>query len=157
MKRLMCIFNDEKYAQYLNAITESEKHRVFCKHHLQHFLDVARISYILNLEENLGFDKEIIYVTSFLHDIGRAKKEHEHRGHDELSWEIADQLLKNYDFSFEEIQLIKEGIIGHRKEETSNFSNLIYRADKLSRGCYECSAAKECYWPEEKKNKEIKY
>ncbi len=51
MERLMCIFKDEKIYRYLNAIKEKEKSRIFCSHDLQHFFDVARISYIINLEE----------------------------------------------------------------------------------------------------------
>ena len=39
---------------------EKEKSRIFCKHDLQHSLDVARIAYILNLEADLKIEKEII-------------------------------------------------------------------------------------------------
>lgn len=157
MERLMCIFNDEKYTQYLETINENEKSRIFCRHGLQHFLDVARISYIINLEEDLGYSKELIFVASILHDIGRGVPPELAGDHEIDSWNLAFELLVKYNFSDTEINLIKEAILGHRKDEQSGFANLIYRGDKLSRDCYECKAEKECYWPIDKKNKNIKY
>ena len=72
MERLNYILNDEKYLYYLNRNKTFEKGRKFCKHNLKHFLDVARIAQVINLEENMGFEKEIIYVTAILHDIGKS-------------------------------------------------------------------------------------
>lgn len=157
MERLSCILNDEKYTQYLETINENEKQRIFCRHGLQHFLDVARISYIINLEEDLGYSKELIYVASFLHDIGRGAPPDILEDHEKVSWNIAEKLLNKYDFSDDEKNLLKEAILGHRKDEQSGFANLIFRGDKLSRDCYVCKAEKECYWPIDKKNKNIKY
>lgn len=157
MERLMCIFNDEKYTQYLETINENEKTRIFCRHSLQHFLDVARISYIINLEEDLGYSKELIYVASFLHDIGRGKLNSETGDHEIDSWELAEDILMKYDFYDNEISIIKQAILGHRKDDDKGFANLIYRGDKLSRDCYNCKAEPECYWSKEKKNKNIKY
>lgn len=39
---------------------------------MEHFLSVARISYLMVLEKNLDIPKDIIYATAFLHDMGRA-------------------------------------------------------------------------------------
>ena len=50
---------------------EAEKDRIFCKHGIEHLLDVARIAYIENLEQNCGVSKEWIYTAALLHDIGR--------------------------------------------------------------------------------------
>lgn len=38
---------------------------------MEHFLDVARLMYIYNLEDQAGFSKEMIYAAGLLHDIGR--------------------------------------------------------------------------------------
>lgn len=156
MERLMCIFNDEKYAQYLEKIKDKEKSRIYCRHCLEHNLDVARISYIINLEEGLGYEKELIYVASFLHDIGRGS-ENEDCDHAQESWNLAKHLLEKYCFKIEEISMVKEAILCHRKEQENGFARLIYRGDKLSRSCYECTAREGCYWPEDRKNKIIKY
>ena len=49
-------------------------------------------------------------------------------------------------------------LIKRKGEKGSNDLNaIIYKSDKLSRACYKCKAAKECNWPLEKRNLEIKY
>ena len=62
MPRLNAVVNHEVYQTYYKRICECETDRVFCCHQMNHLLDVARIAYIKNLEEGLGFDKELIYV-----------------------------------------------------------------------------------------------
>ena len=61
MPRLNAVVNHEVYQTYYKRICECETDRVFCCHQMNHLLDVARIAYIKNLEEGLGFDKELIY------------------------------------------------------------------------------------------------
>lgn len=157
MERFNCILNDEKYIYYLKKNKSIEKDRKFCKHNLRHFLDVARIAQLINLEENLGFEKEIIYVTAILHDIGKSFQYEVGIPHEIASWEIAEIILKDYKFNNEEIELIKQGILGHRNKKSEGFSLLIYRADKLSRQCITCKAIDECNWSDEKKNLNIYY
>ena len=72
MPRLNAVVNHEVYQTYYKRICECETDRVFCCHQMNHLLDVARIAYIKNLEEGLGFDKELIYVAAVLHDIGKS-------------------------------------------------------------------------------------
>ena len=64
MPRLNAVVNHEVYQTYYKRICECETDRVFCCHQMNHLLDVARIAYIKNLEEGLGFDKELIYVAA---------------------------------------------------------------------------------------------
>ena len=45
----------------------------------------------------------------------------------------------------------------HRKESDNKLEEIIYKADKLSRQCFNCKAEKECYWSSEKKNFKITY
>ena len=66
MPRLNAVVNHEVYQTYYKRICECETDRVFCCHQMNHLLDVARIAYIKNLEEGLGFDKELIYVAAVL-------------------------------------------------------------------------------------------
>ena len=157
MDRFNCILNDEKYMYYLKRNKSFEKGRKFCKHNLKHFLDVARIAQSINLEENLGFEKEIIYTTAILHDIGKSFQYENGTPHEIASWEIAKDFLEEYKFNEEEIEFIKQGILGHRDKKSEGFSNLIYRADKLSRLCITCKAKNECNWSDEKKNIKIYY
>ena len=70
MDRFNGILNDEKYMYYLKRNKKFEKGRKFCKHNLKHFLDVARIAQMINLEENLNSEKEIIIqITIYIVDV----------------------------------------------------------------------------------------
>ena len=57
MKKIEAIWNHPKFKHYLALNEEWEKDRVFCLHDKNHLIDVSRIGYILNLEQNLGFEK----------------------------------------------------------------------------------------------------
>lgn len=157
MERFNYILNDEKYIYYLQRNKSFEKGRKFCKHNLKHFLEVARIAQIINLEENLGFEKELIYATAILHDIGKSFQYENGTPHEIASSEIATEFLEKYEFSNDEIDVIKQGILGHRDKKSEGFSSLIYKADKLSRLCLTCKAKNECNWSDEKKNLMIYY
>ena len=71
MERIHKIQNHPVYKEEYRLLTEAEKERFFCRHTMEHFLDVARLMYIKNLEEQAGLDKELIYAAALLHDIGR--------------------------------------------------------------------------------------
>lgn len=158
MDRVNKILNHETYRNSLNKIKFLEKDRAFCNHNIEHFLNVARICYIINLERNLGFSKEILYTIALLHDIGRVEQYENGTPHEIASYKMAEDIIKYIDFTESERALIKDGILGHRKEgEASIISNLIYEGDKLSRECHSCSAISLCNWKDEKKNMKIKY
>lgn len=91
MDRFNCILNDTEYIYYLKRNKKFEKDRKFCKHNLKHFLDVARIAQLINLEESLGFNKEIIYTTAILHDIGKSLQYENGTPHEISSWEISKE------------------------------------------------------------------
>lgn len=156
MNNINKILNNPKYKDLLKRLEELEANRVFCKHNLEHFLDVARISYIYILENSLQYSKEIIYSIALLHDIGRVLEYEENIDHNKGSVIIANELLKETNFKDEEKELIIIAIENHRKESDDELSKVIYKADKLSRNCFNCKAIKECYWNENKKNKTIK-
>ena len=71
MKRLNAILCHPLYRRCYGRLEELEKDRIFCCHQMPHLLDVARIAYILNMEQDLGLEKEVIYAASILHDIGK--------------------------------------------------------------------------------------
>ncbi|GEA32606.1 HD domain-containing protein [Clostridium beijerinckii] len=157
MDRFNCILNDTEYIYYLKRNKKFEKDRKFCKHNLKHFLDVARIAQLINIEESLGFNKEIIYTTAILHDIGKSLQYETGTPHEIASWEISKEILHNYRYNEEEIEIIRQGILGHRDKKSENFAQLMYRADKLSRLCISCKSIDECNWGDEKKNFKIYY
>ena len=81
MTKLGKILNSSPYQFYVDSIAQWEKKRMFCRHDRSHFLDTARVAYILFLEkavacpelDSFGQDeiREMIYTVGFLHDIGR--------------------------------------------------------------------------------------
>ena len=161
MERVNRIYRHAAYQNELACIAEAEKDRVYCGHDMQHFLDVARISMIINAEQGYGFEKEVIYATALLHDIGRGREYGEGISHDEASAELAKKILPECGYTEEETTYICESIVGHRLSTDGTkvrtlLGEILHRADHLSRNCYSCPAENTCYWPVDKKNMEIR-
>ena len=160
MKQVNRIIEHPAYKEALAEIANREENRIFCKHDTVHFMNVARIAMILNLEEQRGVDKDLIYATALLHDIGRHIQYDDKTPHEIASAEIAELILKECGFRKKEIQQILQAILLHRSQKEAKkqaLSDIIYRADKLSRECYFCKASDLCDWKKGKKNKELNY
>lgn len=140
----------------MTLIGQKEENRSFCRHDIEHSLDVARIGYIIALENKINISKEAIYAAALLHDIGRSVEGRNHNAH---SAKIAEEILTECNFSKDNINIILEAIRDHRKNTNSikSLSDVIKKADKLSRQCFCCKAYDQCYWTEERKNKSIIY
>ena len=157
MERVNKILKNKKYIECLEKLQKHEENRIFCNHTLEHFLDMSRIAYIMVLEKNLNYSKEVIYAIGLLHDIGRVDQYEKGIEHHIASYNIAKEILEDIDFQHYEKEIILDGIKNHRNGEAEDLNSIIYKSDKLSRPCYKCKAEKECNWPLEKKNLEIKY
>lgn len=158
MKKIELIINNETFKKNLKKLQELEKNRVFCKHGIEHSLDVARIAYIMVLENNLKIDKEIIYGAALLHDLGRVLQYEENIPHEEGSLILGKIILKECNYCDEDIDMILNAIKFHRKEESkSELGEILYKSDKLSRMCFVCKSELDCYWDKKKKNFIIKY
>ncbi|MDE5965560.1 MAG: HD domain-containing protein, partial [Lachnospiraceae bacterium] len=132
-----------------------ERDRIFCKHGLQHCLDVARIGYILILEEGEPLDKELFYSAALLHDLGRVAQYEQEIPHHEAGKSLAALFLEKHGFSQAENDIICEAIGAHRhnaKLKRTPLAEYLHRADRLSRNCFMCSAKDRCNWREEEKN-----
>ena len=159
MDKVNRILKDKLYQEKFGRIKELEKNREFCNHTMEHFIDVARIAYILNLEQSLGFRKDIIYAAAILHDIGRADEYDKGIPHHIAGADISQKILSSIDgFSDKDKKDIINAIMEHRSnsEHTTKLGELIYKSDKLSRCCFNCSAIDKCNWSEEKKNNYLK-
>ncbi len=160
MERINRILRHPRYLECLEKIRAAEEERIFCGHDMNHFLDVARLAYILNLREEAGVEAEMVYAAALLHDCGRFRQYEDGTPHEEASAQIAPQILQDCAFSEREISLIIEAILLHRRRETRerrDLAGLLYRADKMSRSCFACAVQKECSWPDEKKNLELSW
>lgn len=155
MERINRILGNDLYQEYLERNKQAEAQRRFCHHNMGHFLDVARIAMILNIEDNYGQSKEMIYGAALLHDIGRWVQYEDETPHEQASVKLAPQILLSCGFSKEEAEEILTAIINHRNadvRQNKSLSGLLYRADKLSRPCFACDMEKECNWKTNKKN-----
>lgn len=155
MDRINEICRHPRWLESVAAISSLERDRLFCKHDVAHFLDVARIAYIENLEQGLGIARETIYAAALLHDIGRHLQYTKDIPHEQGSAAEAQPILEDCGFSRQEQEEILSAILGHRNPETGaagDLAGLIYRADKASRSCLFCHARQACNWSEEKKN-----
>lgn len=152
MYRCNKIYSHPLYKECLKRIEEKEKDRIFCLHDISHSLDTARIGYIKILERNLGIDKELYYAAALLHDIGR----YSGKPHSEASAEYALKIMPDCGFSDAETKAVYDAILCHRvKSDGDSLSDILSSSDKESRLCFNCKAASECYWNNEKRNKEI--
>lgn len=153
MGRVQRLFSLPRYQEQLKIITEEEGSRQFCRHTLDHFLDVARLMYIRNLEEGNLIDREVIYATALLHDLGRGMQYRKGIAHQEAGVLLAWELLPHCGFEREEIEQISSAIGDHRSQGGQDaLGRYLYQADKQSRNCFVCPVYKQCYWPEDKKN-----
>lgn len=158
MERVNRILRHEVFQQHMRENEAAERDRVFCHHDMAHFLDVARIAMILNLQEGVGLPRDMIYGAALLHDIGRHEQYKEGTPHETASARIAPDILADCGYGPEEIREIAEAIALHRDSATverQDLAGILYRADKASRACFACKASGQCSWKEDRKNLEI--
>lgn len=160
MERVNRILNHPRYREYVSRTENLEKDRIYCRHNMAHFLDVARLAEIMNLRENLGIGEELIYGAALLHDIGRFLEYENGEPHEAASARLAPEILKDCGYTDYEQSIILAAIASHRNKEIageSSLAGIVYRADKMSRSCFSCPAEKSCSWSVQKKNMELKF
>ncbi len=160
MKRIDAIVRDPLFQECLEKNKAAERDREFCKHDLQHFVDVARITYILILESGYlpsfitenglsgpSAAKEVVYAAGILHDIGRWREYETGEDHAPVGAALAQEILERTGFTPEERRVVVNAIHEHREQSTqmTTLGELLHRADNLSRACHECSAQDKCY------------
>lgn len=160
MERIDKILNHKLFISCLERNKEAERDRIFCRHNMEHFLNVARIGEILNLEEQRRIPKVQIYAAALLHDIGRYRQYEDGTPHEQASVQLAPQILRDCGFDENETCVILNAIASHRDgkvKEEPGLRRILYRADKLSRGCFACEAEGLCDWKQDKKNRTLRY
>lgn len=158
MERYQKIAEHEIFKAYIREIKELEKDRIYCCHGFDHLMDVARIAYIRAMEEKTSISKDLIYGAALLHDIGKVKQYKEGIPHELTGAQEAGKVLRDCGYEEEEIVVIERAILCHRRgnsQKGDRLAELLYEADKSSRMCMFCPAAKQCNWTEEEKNKTI--
>lgn len=164
MKRVNRIIEHPLYRKVLQALETAEKDRIFCKHDMEHFLDVARLAYIYSLEAGANLDRELLYAAALLHDTGRYCEYERGIPHEEAGVALAEKILPQCGFVEEEVRIIAGAVSAHRTCDSGgakaekgiwDLKNCLYRADKKSRLCFCCKAQEECNWKMEKRNMKV--
>lgn len=160
MDRINKILNHPLFIENLEKNRTAEADRRFCRHDMAHFLDVARIGRIINLEEDFNISLEMIYGAALLHDLGKHRQYQAGIPHEQASALLAPEILRDCGFDENETSVIVEAILAHRNSDViaeRNLKGLLYRADKASRPCFACRAEQDCDWKSGRKNREILY
>ena len=92
MPRLERLCGHPLYKREMQALEIYERGREFCRHGWDHLLDVARIAYILVLEQQLDIPKDVVYGMAFIHDIGRAAQYRDGTDHALAGKRLAQQI-----------------------------------------------------------------
>lgn len=159
MDRIELIRNHPLYQQEYDRLQRMEAGRTYCGHDMEHFLDVARVCWIQVLEQKLPLTKDVVYAAGLLHDIGKGLQYEQGTPHHIASAELAEAIMPECGYDKEEMEPVLEAIRLHRKpqEHDHPLVSLLYYADKKTRLCFCCKAAKECNWSDEKRTKGIAY
>lgn len=160
MERVNNILNNKLYKIYLDKNMVAEEGRRFCHHDMGHFLDVARLAMIFNLQQGLFVPEELIYAAALLHDIGRWKQYEDGTPHERASAHLAPEILSESGFTEEEAKQVVSAILNHRNaavRQEQTLDGILYRADKMSRSCFCCAVQRECDWKGDKKNLILRY
>ncbi|MCC8169541.1 MAG: HD domain-containing protein [Oscillospiraceae bacterium] len=154
MRKCNNILNNEKFKKLMKQLEDAERDRIYCKHDITHLMDVARAGYIINLENDLGIPKEIIYGAALIHDIGRVAQYTDGIHHHEAGAKIAEEILPQCGYTEEETKLIAQAVREHRSipERAETLGDIIAAADKQTRMCMLCGEYDTCKWEEREKN-----
>ncbi len=124
---------DQKFQKIKEAV---EKELSCSAHNMDHVMRVYNLS--LHLAETEYIDLDVLKASALLHDIARVKEDNDHTGktdHAILSSEMAVPILKELDFSEEQIKHIQDCIISHRyrtgNEPKIKEAKILFDADKL--------------------------
>ncbi len=161
MDRINRILEHPLFIECVKLNEMAEAKRSFCHHDMEHLCAVARIAMLLNLEEEAGLEKDIVYGAALLHDCGRYNQYEDGTPHEEAGAEIALQILPECGYSDMEIRDIIKAINSHRgsaqKDMENVLADILYRADKMSRNCRFCKVYDECNWPQDLKGQSFYY
>lgn len=169
------VLKHPEFLRIMNRIKEQETERIYCHHELEHALDVARIAWILFLEEVVEAQTEVLarrdrmllkdelYVCALLHDIGRSAQYETGIHHSETGLIIAKEILTDVQCPQEWVDEILNVLAGHHgrskktKASEMDLGYYIGKADHDCRLCFFCEAKDSCKWGLEDRNTTVEW
>lgn len=103
------IINYLKEEVYLRATKPENKFGIGVYYHIEAVVKNARI-----LAKKYGADEEVVIIAAWLHDIASITDYNLYEMHHIHSAEIAEELLKEFNYDEKKINLVKNCIINHR-------------------------------------------
>ena len=91
MERVDAILRHPAFTAALAELHEQERERIFCRHGLEHLLDVARLMYIYDREAEFGIAQETLYAAALLHDIGKVPDDEPELPHAIIGMKLAEK------------------------------------------------------------------
>lgn len=158
MEYVARLLEDTMYRCLLEHMKLMEAERIYCRHGLEHLMDVARLGWIMALEQKAAITKEEVYLAALLHDIGRVEEYETGISHAAAGQQLAGEILSHIGYPADQAEVLLAAIGGHRGQETEEtdsdlgLAGLLKRADKASRPCFYCEAADTCKWTAEQRN-----
>ena len=118
MEKVQKLYRHPLYRECLEKNKKAEETRIFCKHGMEHFMDVARIAYILSVDRAYAVSKEIIYAAALLHDIGKWKQYEDGTPHEKASADLADVYKRQVEMIFLQMDVSFQGMHFMKKATT---------------------------------------
>jgi len=127
----------EKRYQRLKNIAEKEMQEASSAHDINHVMRVYNLCLYLAKDEP-DVDLDVLKTSILLHDIARVKEDKDDSGktdHAVLSAEMAEEILREFNYSERKIEQIKHCIVAHRFrgdiEPRTKEAKILFDADKL--------------------------
>ncbi len=163
MKYTSRVLDHPIYKKFIREIRQLEADRIYCRHELEHGVDVARLAWIYYLEDSCGewMDKkkeikDLIYTCGLLHDIGRVEQYKTGIHHSIAGIDPAMQILQDIQvpesWIKEIMNVVSEHSHGSVLDDKKNLEYYITKADHDCRLCFACEASDSCKWTEEERN-----
>ena len=127
----------EKRYRALKIIAEKEMQEASSAHDIDHVMRVYNLCLYL-ARDNPNIDLDVLKTAVLLHDIARVKEDKDDSGntdHAILGAELAEEILRDLDYSERKIRQVKHCIASHRfrsdNEPRTTEAKILFDADKL--------------------------
>ena len=97
MKRVQDIYRHPYFQKCLENNRKAEESRVFCRHDMGHFMDVARLAYVFSMERGYQLEKEEIYSEQFVEMVKKEMDEDIRHTGLMIEWGEVSNVLLNID------------------------------------------------------------